>query len=181
MALSGRQITAIAIAACAAVVLAPVSVTAATSGVSIFDPTNTGSGSKARVASGMLAVNDDPSTSFTRYGDLLDDGSSKLAVTIPANKKVTIGSITISNTGGPGGVKIVVQQSRPVSGSSCTGPQTSMGYPFSAIIDAGETTNVTYSPRLALTPRAFATCLAVFPVGSGGSTSTNVSITGTLS
>ena len=165
MKITGKQLTAMVVAGCAAVVLMPVSVSAVGSAVNIVDA----SGTKARVFGGALMVNDDPAASFSKYGEVQDDGSSALVIANPrANVKVSLGSVTLSNSIGPSTVRIVIQQARPAVSGNCYGSTSNLGYPLSISLAPGETQNIVYSPRLALPKKTFETCVLLYANTFGG-------------
>ena len=177
MKITGKQLTAMVVAGCAAVVLMPVSVSAVGSAVNIVDS----SGTKARVFGGALMVNDDPAASFSKYGEVQDDGSSALVIANPrANVKVSLGSVTLSNSVGPSTVRVVIQQSRPAVSGNCYGSTSNIGYPLSVSLAPGETQNIVYSPRLALPKKSFETCVRLYATTFGGSNYVSASVTGAL-
>ena len=177
MKITGKQLTAMVVAGCAAVVLMPVGVSAVGSAVNIVDA----SGTKARVLGGALMVNDDPATSFSKYGEVQDNGSSTLVIANPrANKRVSLGSVTLSNSVGPSTVRVVIQQARPAVSGNCYGSISNIGYPLSVSLAPGETQNIVYSPRLALPKKSFETCVILYATTAGGSNYVSVAVTGAL-
>jgi hypothetical protein len=193
------------VAVCAAAVLTPTAVYAVTgSSVNITDPIY--SSVKARVAAGKLDVGDgagslsvdgtvrvndgsgaltvdgtvvsaDPSTSWSTYADIANNGTDILLLKdLAANSGVTLGSLVLSNLS-TNGVKVQLMARHPNTPNDCAGGGTVQNYYQEYAVPAGDTRTVEFSPRFRVPKIAGAeSCLFLYVTGSGSDT---VSITAT--
>jgi len=180
MQINGRHLTAMVVAISAAAILTPVSVGAATgSFVNIRDPFTTAASGQARVVAGALSVNQEQN-SFTRFNTLIDNGSDKLTVAIPANKTLRLGTVALARTFGSDTIRVVAQFTRPTTTCSATG-RSSISYPLTVVLSPDQSMSNNYTPMLALPRKPFATCLDVYITGGVGNNDVNAAITGTIS
>jgi hypothetical protein len=204
MKITGRQLTVMVVAVCAAAVLTPTAVYAVTgNAVNVTDPYN--ASQKARVSGGKLTVGDgvgaltvdgtvrvgdgsgaltvdgttvsaDPSTAWSVYADIANNGTDILLLKdLAANAGATIGSITLSNTAASV-VKVQLMARHPNSANVCTGPGVVQDYYQLYAVPANDTRTIAFSPRLRVPKLGAESCLFLYVTGSGTDT---VSITAT--
>lgn len=205
MKFTGRQLTIMVVAVCAAAVLTPAAVYAATgSAVNITDPVTTtqkarvigsklavGDGSGALTVDGTVRVNDgsgaltvdgstvalDPTTAWTVYADIANNGTDKLLLRdLAANAGATIGSITLSNTSS-NVVKVQLFARHPSTPGVCTSSGLVQNYYQLYSVLPNDTRTITFAPRFRVPKLSSESCLFMYVTGSGADT-VSVSATG---
>ena len=203
MKITGRQLTVMVVAVCAAAVLTPTAVYAVTgSAVNITDPVY--SSSKARVSAGKLQVGDgsgalsvdgtvrvndgsgaltvdgtvvaaDPATSFAVTGEGLDNGNSPVLIRdTAANAGVAIGSIVLSHIAGSGVATVRLRANHPTTPGNCAAGGTNQADYGDFAVPAGDTRTITFAPLLRVPKQTSESCLYLFVTGSTGTQTVDV-------
>ena len=208
MKITGKQLTVMVVAVCAAAVLTPTAVYAVTgSAVNITDPVT--ATSKARVISSRLAVGDgsgaltvdgtvhvndgsgpltvdgtvstEPATSFTVTGEGTDDGSSPVLIrNTAANVGVSIGSIVLSHIAGAGAATVRLRAIHPNTTGNCSAGGTFQADYGDFAVPASDTRTLTFAPRLRVPKQASESCLYLFVTGSSATQVVDVVATAAL-
>jgi len=188
MKFTGRQMTAMVVAGCAALVLMPVGVNAAVSSFSIADPTHTGSGRKAAVSGGALRVagnvNTQPTTAWTKSSNMLDSGDPSVSgilviKELNAGASVRIGTIAANIYGGADGMELNLITKIPDTPGQCTGSGLVVGYPAGLTVPPYDSRSVNFTPMLTVkNTTSGRLCVILYPTADSGFTSATVTITG---
>ena len=185
MQINGRHITAMVIAVCAAAILNPASVRAASDArVNIGD---TLTADAARVTAGSLAVNQDLN-SFSQFGQLMGGDGRLITVTVLGGKTARIGTIALSRYSDDDTLrsKVIVDIVRP-SGTCAQVTFRSTGYvggtlisePLVALLQPRQSSVYNYAPTLRL-PKISSTTCVIVRWNNRESGLLSVAITGTI-
>ncbi|MBV9097531.1 MAG: hypothetical protein JO079_05695 [Frankiaceae bacterium] len=203
MRFTGKQITTMVVAGCAAIILVP-TVAVATGGtlITITDPThstyrahvsNVGRlltttngtvGIAGTVGVGGTVNNRDllPVSPFSGDGSATNNGNDEIVIAGPTTKAMALSSLVIYGTG-TAPVIARLRAVEPSSPSSCTGSSTVKNETMQVLVPTNTSIAVPFATPLTVRPPAGHTyCLIAFvDVSSGGSDSTiNVSYSGFL-
>lgn len=182
MKITGRQLTVMVVAVCAAAVLTPAAVSAATGSlVNITDPVT--ASQKARVVGGALKVSDgsgavtvdgvvvtkDAVTTWAATSPgLANNGTDRLLLRqAAALVGVTLGTLTMSHESGTGPVDVRVRSFQPSTAGNCAGGGTVKQEIASFVLPQDDTRTVTWAPAFRVKKQSVATCIIAFVFGSG--------------
>jgi hypothetical protein len=197
MKFTGRQVTVMVVAVCAAAILTPAAVYAATGTlVNITDPVT--SSQKARVIGGKLAVGDG-SGAMTVDGSVYakeplstwagtkffvpNDGqtTSRLVFkSLAPLAGLSLGTLTISHESGTGPTSVRLRSIQPSTAGNCLVGGTVKQEIASFALAEGDTQVINWAPGFRVKKQSVATCVFAFVFGGSGSHTVSMTATGSL-
>jgi hypothetical protein len=193
MKITGRQLTIMVVAVCAAAVLTPAAVYATTgNAVNITDPVN--ASQKARVIGGKLAVGDGSGAltvdgavvakepaSFSAFKRVVNNGNDELVIRdIAAGGRISLGTLVMSRVTGSTPIIVQLRTFKPNTAHACTGAGLVAREIGQFSLGANATSTVNWSPSLRVPTNASEVCLVAFTNGGTNGDLTNVMVTGGL-